>query len=111
MTLPLTTTSVTIQRPADGVDPYEDQGLTVVATGVRGVVSGSAGGGIDRGGAQEVLTATLYVEQEADVKHYDIITDETSGQRWRAQWMRERYELGLGHKVVGLEAVAGAADG
>jgi len=107
MTLPLTTTTVTIERIPDDVDPYETATLTVVGLNVPAVVSGSSGAGLDVGGAQETLSAKLFTEQDVDLKKSDQVTDDTSGEVWRVLWVRERYELGLGHKVAGLEAVEG----
>ena len=111
MTLPLTTTAVTISRATDNVDPYEDQLYTIVASGVRGVVSGSGGAGLDVGGAQQILTGKLFLDQGADLRKADLVTDETSDEVWRVLWVRKRYELGLGHVVAGIELTEGAVDG
>lgn len=108
--IPLVTTAVTIERPQTGVDPFEDQSWSTVGASVPGTISGSAGAGRDVGGAQQSLQARLFVDEGVDVRKADRVTDETSGATWRVQWVRVRYELGLGHVVAGLEAVEGAAD-
>lgn len=109
--LPLVTTTVTIERPQTGIDPFEDQSWSVVGSSVPGTISGSSGAGRDAGGAQQTLQAKLFVDEGVDVRKADRITDGTSGEVWRVLWVRKRYELGLGHVVAGLEAVEGAADG
>lgn len=111
MTLPLTTTTVTIEFLPEDADPYEDQVWTVSASGVPAVISGSSGSGIDVGGAQETLSATLFTDEAVEMRKAARITDETTSEQWRVLWTRKRYELGLGHIVSGLEMVRGAADG
>jgi hypothetical protein len=111
VTLPLTTTTVTISRRVADSDPYEDPGWVVVLSSVPAVVSGSTGTGRDVGGAQEVLTAQLFTDEGVDVRKADLVHDDTSGEEWRCQWVRHRYELGLGHVVAGLEVSEDAADG
>jgi len=107
MTLPLTTTTLTIKRVPANIDPYADTTPTVVTLNVFGAISGSNGTGSDVGGAQQVLTARLFVESDVDVRIADVVIDETSNEEWRVLWVRKRYELGLGHTVAGLEYVAG----
>lgn len=111
MALPLATTAVTIERPETGIDPFEDQLWSVVDSSVVGTISGSSGSGRDVGGAQQTLSARLFVNEGTDVRKADRVTDEVSGDVWRVLWVRKRYELGLGHIVAGLEAVEDAADG
>lgn len=106
----MTTTAVTIQRHANGVDPYEAATWSTVSSGVPAVVSGSSGFGSDIGGQQQVLTAKLFVNEGVDVQKSDRITDETSGEVWIVDWVRVRYELALGHVVAGLTAVEGATN-
>ena len=106
--LPLTTTTVTIKRRSQDVDPYEDQTVQTVGSGVPGVISGSSGSGSRIGGAQQVLSPSFYGNEDTDVLKGDILIDETNEEVWHVLWVRKRYELGLGHVVAGLEQVTGA---
>lgn len=110
MTLPLTTTTVTIERLADGVDPYEAEVWSTAYTGVPAVISGSSGVGQNIGGAQQTLNGKLFVDGAINVKKADRVTDGISGEVWMVDWVRQRYELGLGHRVAGLTLVEGAVN-
>jgi len=108
MTLPIVTTWVSIERLSENVDPYADATTTVVDSSASAVISGSTGRGSDIGGAQQVLEAKLFVNPETDVRKADYVTDLRTSERWKVLWVRARTELGLGHKVAGLEIVEGA---
>lgn len=110
MPLPLTTTTVTISRLLEGVDPYEEECWSIITSDTPAVISGSSGTGANVGGAQQVLSATLYVDGGTDVKMSDRVTDNTSGDVWLCDWVRRRYELGLAHVTCGLTFVEGATN-
>lgn len=108
MSLPLTTTTVTIQRPRTGVDPYEDQSYITVVSGHPAVISQPSGSGLNIGGIQETISATL-LSDPVDCRRYDIVTDETTGRVYDVTWSNQRYELGLAHTKAGLTFTEGAA--
>ena len=110
--LPLTTTTVTIERPAANIDPYEDATTwTTISTGVPGVVSGNAGLDVRVGGDQSTLLAQLHIDNGYDLRKSDRVTDATSGEVWYVTWVRNRYELGLEYTAAGLTRTEGSADG
>lgn len=111
MTLPLTTTTVTVEDIASGTDPYEVQTYSVVGSGVPAVISGPSGVDLRVGGDQQTITAVLLCETTAPITPSSRVTDDTTGRVYTVSWVNERYELGLGHFKAGLYEVTGAADG
>lgn len=112
MTLPLSTTTVTVRRPTAGEDRYETASATpTVASGVAAHVSSPSGAELNAGGQQEQVDAVLLCEAGTDVSHYDEITDDTTGDVWTVAWTRQRVGLGLDHTIAGLRRVTGGANG
>ena len=111
MTLPLTTTTVTIEDIPPGVDPYDDQTYSVSGSGVPAVISGPSGTDVRIGGDQQTITAILLCENTVPIHPSSRVTDDTTGRVYTVSWVNERYELGLGHIKAGLYEVTGAADG
>lgn len=110
MTLPLATTTVTIVRPAAGGDRYEAAASsTTIATGVAAHISGPDGGDLSVGGEQEQVDALLLCEPGLSLTHYDVVTDERTGDVWEITWTRQRVGLGLDHIVSGLRRVTGGS--
>lgn len=109
MTL-LTTTTVTVKRPADG-DPYETASEPTVASGVPAQISQPSGQEIDQGGEYERVDAVLLCLPNTDLTHTDLVTDDGTGNEYRVAWVRQRQGLGLDHTKAGLVAHDGAANG
>lgn len=106
MTLPLTTTTVTIDNATE-TEPYEGETSTVRGTGIAAHV-GSPGASADqRGAGQETWDAALYVDSGVTVERNDRVTDETTGHVWRVLDVNERSGLGLDHVVCGLRRASG----
>lgn len=108
MTLPLTTTTVTVQRPSAGVDPYEVDSYQTVVAGWPAVISGPSGSGLTIGGDQQSVSATLLADP-VDIRRYDRVVDDTTGRTYDVVWSNQRYELGLSHTKAGLTYTEGAA--
>lgn len=108
MTLPLTTTTITVQRPSAGVDPYEVDTYITVASGHPAVISRPSGSGLRVGGDQQTISATLLADP-VDIRRYDRVTDEATGRVYDVVWSNDRYELGLAHTKAGLTFTDGAA--
>lgn len=107
MPLPFTTTAAKIEIPNAGEDPYETT-WTVLFPDLPGVVSGYSGRGSNNAGDQQVLSATWYSD---DLIPFNArLTDLATGEVYQVDWVRQRYELGLGHCKAGLTLVTGAAD-
>jgi hypothetical protein len=121
MTLPLSTTTITVKRvpAADaGKDPYDSDKspMDTVVAGVRAAFvspsGGSAIGGGENGptGSQEVVGWSLLADP-CDLRHSDTVVDDTTGQEFAVAWAKARPDPDgdLDHVVVGVDEVRGAA--
>lgn len=108
--LPIATTTITVERPADG-DPYETATSATESTGTPGHISAPSGREIDRGGQLEAIDAVLLTSATLDLTHTDLVLDEGTGQRYRVSWVDVRRGLGLDHLKAGLARYAGGATG
>lgn len=106
MTLPLTTTTVTIADAAEP-EPYEGETVTTRGSGVAAHIGSPSGFGDQRGGGQETWDAALYVDSGVTVERNDRVTDEVTGKVWRVLDVNERSGLGLDHVVAGLRRASG----
>lgn len=104
MTLPLTTTTVSIED-ADTPEPYEGTTWTTRHTSASAHVSSPSGRervGSDGG---ERIDAVLLTEVE--VWRGDRVTDASTGDVYRVAWVTERTGLGLDHTKAGLIRASG----
>jgi hypothetical protein len=111
VTLPLTTTTVTISSPEGSGDPTDAPVVTVVSSAVPAVIGSPSGTEAVAGGQQETVDAVLHVNPEVDLTHLFLVEDESTGELWQVVWVRERTGLGLGHRIAGLRRVKGASSG
>lgn len=111
MSVLIPTTTVRIVRTDAVTDPYEPGTETAVASGVYAHIS--TPNGFDRavGGDQELVTAVALLPPGLDVRYYDNLIDEATGERYFVAWTRRRNGLGLDHVKAGLRAVKGASGG
>lgn len=111
MTVLLPTTTVRIVRPDGVTDPYEPGTETAVADGVYAHIS--TPNGFDRavGGDQELVTAVALLPGGLDVRHYDGLVDERTGEHYVVAWTRRRNGLGLDHVKAGLRSTKGGSGG
>lgn len=108
--LPVATTTITVERPATGGDPYEiGAAPTAVSSGTPAHIGDPSGAEAQAGGELETITDVLLADAALDLRHTDLIVDETTGQRYRVQWVRPRRGLGLDHVKAGLVTYQGAA--
>lgn len=116
MTIPLSTTTITVLRlpaietPGPGeewLDPYDAQpARTEVATGVRAHFSSPTGREIVQGGEQERVDFVLLCDTlTVGLNHLDEVEDETTGELYEVVWARRRIGLGLDHIEAGVRAV------
>lgn len=110
MSIPLTTTTVTIRRPEGGDDPYEADQARLVARARRAHIGSPRGSEKIVGGSKEVVDAVLRLDPQPCLTHRDRITDDGTGECWEVVWVRQRQGLGLDHQAAGLRAVKGGAD-
>lgn len=112
MTLPLTSTTITVRRVTEAAtDPTDAPTVATVATGVPAVISSPAGTDLVNGGSRELVDAVLLVNPGDDLRRTDFVDDEITGDSWRIAWLRKRTGLGLDHLRGGLQRVTGAAGG
>lgn len=127
--IPLATTTVRIERPTAGVDPYDpDVSWTTVAT-VAAHISGPSGRERSIGGQQTEIDAVLLADI-VDLRHQDRVVDlgipagddlyipsytddygATDVARYEVTWVRQRQGLGLAHTKAGLKVLQGASNG
>lgn len=105
--IPLSTTTVTIERPTAGADAFEAVTYAEVAVAVPGHVSSPSGTEARGSGTQEAVSATLALVPGTDVRRQDRVTDDSTGDIWQVEWVRARQGLGLDRVVAGLNAVTG----
>lgn len=118
MSLPLTTTTITIGRVIDDTNDPDEPPLEITsATGIPAVIAAPSGSDLVDGGSRERVDAILLVDPDVDVRHEDIVVDELAevpavGWRegYRVTWVRKRTGLGLDHLKAGLLSIRGAAD-
>lgn len=120
MTIPISSTQITIKRPPaadDGADPYDAKSpMVTVVTGVRALFSSPSGGASLGGGefgdtgSQEAVQWTLLADP-CDLKHTDTVYDETTGQPYAVAWAKLRTDPDheLDHMVAGVNEVKGAS--
>lgn len=105
--IPLSTTTITIQRADPADEPYEDESpRTTVASGVKAHISTSRGSEAVVGGDQEVVYFRLTCDP-CDLKHTDQVTDDVTGLVYDVEWARLRRGLGMDHVEAGLRQVEG----
>lgn len=111
--LPLTTTTVTVTRPANPGGDYEDDDgePTLVATGVAVAITSPTGADSVVGGQQERVDAVLTAPTCPALQHLDTLVDECAGETYRIAWVRRRRGFGFDHQAAGLVAVKGGASG
>lgn len=107
MTLPITTTTVTVA--IDGRAEPDDAADYATATGPHPAHVGSPSG-TERMGGQGVerLDAILYVETDVTIAAGAQVTDVGTGLVYRCAYVTERQGLGLPHLRCGLTLVRGA---
>jgi hypothetical protein len=110
MSIPLSTTTITISRKRDDDDPYDTPTVRPVANGIRAVIGSPSGRDRVIGGDQSAIVAKLDCDV-CDLRHYDYVTDDRTTVEYAVVWVTERQGLGLDHLEAGLTAVTGASNG
>lgn len=105
------TTTVTVERLAEGVDPYDAATPTERHSGVPAHISSPVGIETLVGGNRTSIDARLFVDPAPALTTRDSIVDEATDESYRVVWVQRRRGLGLDHQVAGLRRVEGAAGG
>lgn len=113
MTLPITTTTITVTRDARPAteDPYgagydapaaRDDAVSTTAALVPAVVSPAGGTGGNVGGTSQRIDARLVCDP-CDIAYGDTVTDDVTGWKYRVEWAVPTTGVaGLGHIAAGL---------
>jgi hypothetical protein len=109
VTLPLSTTTVAVERIDGMKDPYENDPAWVVASGMRAVIGSPSGDELRSAGERERVDAVAQLPAQPLVNGRDTIVDEQTGDVWQVVWVRTRLGLGLDHQRAGLRAISGEA--
>lgn len=107
----ITTTTVTVKRPAGGGDPYEATTSPTIASGVAAHISAPSGTEANVGGAQERVDAVALLPSRTDVRRADVVVDDLTGRTYRVGTVLARTGLGLDHTKATLTSVIGGASG
>lgn len=110
MTLPLATTTISVQTTAASGDPYEDAVVSAGAAHVRAHIGSPNGRERIVGGQKETLDAALDCDPCA-ITHLNRIVDDVTGERFEVVWIKSRQGLGLDHMEGGLRRVSGGSGG
>lgn len=113
MSIPVSTTTITVKRVAEDADrdPYDEApSPSVIAKGVRAVISSPTGSERRAGGSQENSSFRLNCDP-VDLTHDCTVLDEVTGESYTVVWAKQREGLGLDHVVAELEQVTDRADG
>jgi hypothetical protein len=104
VTLALTTTTVTVRRPASAGDPTDAPTVTTVAAAHPAHIGSPSGGATFGTGTAEQVDATLTCDTLA-LYLGDQVDDDITGERWSVVWSRQRIGVGLDHTTAGLRRV------
>jgi glutamine synthetase adenylyltransferase len=107
--IPINTTLVDFLRPDGSADTFEDQGEpTAIATDVRAHLSKGRVGSEQLGaGSQSRLNLILVCDPVDDVRHTDVVRDQTDGAVYNVGSIRHVTGVGLDHLEVALELIEG----
>lgn len=105
MTLPLTTTTITV-ADGDTPEPYEGQTWTTRHADAPAHISSPSGAERVGEAGGERIDAVLLCE--VDVWRGDRVTDAATDDVYRVAWVQARTGLGLDHTKAGLVRATGA---
>lgn len=106
--IPLSTTTITIERPTSGLDGAELPTYSTVISRVPAHVSSPSGTTTRNNGAQEVTSASLSCGPGVDLRRQDRVIDENTGDVWYVTFVRKRRGLGLDRTTAGLDFARGS---
>lgn len=109
--IPLAVNSYTVQRADMSGDSGDELTFANVATGVRGSSVYYSGTESVMQGDRERVDARIFIDPVYDVRYYDRLVDEITGDVWSISFVRKRVGFGLDHLVCGVYAITGAAKG
>ncbi len=106
--IPFAVTTIDVLRPDTSADDFDnDSGTTVVHSGVRAVLSSPKGRGREIGGEIQIVDKDLECDT-VEIRHYDVVRDNSDNQLYSVEWIDQRIGLGLDHTTAGLKYTSGA---
>lgn len=109
--IPLATSSYTVERADMSGDSGDELSFVAVATGVRGTSVYYSGTESVMQGDRERVDGRIMLDTDFQVKYYDRLVDETTGDTWALSFVRKRLGFGLEHLVCGVYEITGSARG
>lgn len=110
MSIPLPTTTITVLRPDSTSDDYEnDTGPVAVASGINAHIGSPRGRGSEVGGQAAVVDKQLICDVINDLRHTDLIRDNSDQRIYSIVWVDYKRALGLDHISAGLKIAEGAS--
>lgn len=112
--IPFATTTVTVNRPPEGALEDDSQApwtYVTVTTGIPANFIYLSGNEARTGGNRERVDRRCIVDYGVDIRYYDQLVDDVTGDVWQVAWSRPRTGLGLDHLEIGVYAVVGFARG
>ena len=112
MTLPIITSTFRWERASNISGDSEDPLVwETLGTGIPGTTSYYSGTESVAHGDRERVDCRIFLDTDADIRHYDRIFDENTDDAWEIAYARRRIGLGLDHLVLGAYEVTGVARG
>jgi hypothetical protein len=110
MSLPVSTTTITVKRTAlaadrDPRDPAPEP--STVASGVPAVIGSPAGSEMTDGGQRSNVFSELRCDPTDIDPSTDTVVDDATGQTYDVVWATQREGLGLDHTRAQLRATSG----
>jgi hypothetical protein len=110
--IPLSSTTITVKEvPTDATrDGYDVlPAATILASGVRAVISSPGGRERRAGGSQQDSSMHLDCDP-CPLTHRSTVTDEKTGTVYTVNWVEARNGMGLDRMEAGLQRVVDRAD-
>lgn len=108
MTLPITTTTVTVERRVGTADKWEPETPAVIYTAIPATIGPVTASDVQTsGGDQQAVDAVLHTNLQHVVGRLDTVTDLLTGDVYEVAWAYSRRGLGLDHWRAGLKRTDG----
>jgi hypothetical protein len=108
MSLPVSTTTITVARGDASGDGYDGQTFRTVYRGVRAVIGSPSGSEVNAGGSSMQMTARLNCDP-IDLQHTDRVTDDQTHITYEVTTVARRLGMGIDHTVADLLVITDRA--
>ncbi len=108
MSLPVSTTTITVLRASGSGDAYDGVSYSTWLSGVRAVIGSPGGTEVNTGGSSQQMTARLNCDPIL-LKHTDRVRDDQTGITYEVLTTARRLGVGLDHTVADLMVITDRA--